>query len=414
MPAVDACRPLLMLLVTLCHSAMFAQAAVQNDTWYRVTPLNYSGMLANFNTGDIPGDCYFGIYELTFPFWCDVNPGINGCANQPILSIPGYNVYESHVVEHDTRLGAYSSCNPNRDTGVFACSTGLAVPSITGTLCWYDVPEWVDSFGSLCNRSACSCAAVAEQAVGAEQASTGNTVRMTPLDGDPRCFTLGVLNSTAVAAPYDEHTGVSDGACCGLLSEVSKSPSFTGFAFGSYNTATRTCRIGKTAKVVEATPDDTTFVATSGGLNGSGHYYMETSMMLADRLDGTWYSTRAEGECQPGQAVGDGCWWRDHGVGRRINATCLSNNLVLALYAGHPACWDEQCAGGVESPLVGGVLQPLFNITSECSVRCLLETALGLNGSHTVGPGLDSDSICKGFYTSFHHSDPALFGCPDV
>ena len=39
------------------------------------------------------------------------------CQNEPILQIPGFNVYTRTTVEADARLGDYSECNPDPDTG---------------------------------------------------------------------------------------------------------------------------------------------------------------------------------------------------------------------------------------------------------------------------------------------------------
>ena len=42
------------------------------------------------------------------------------CANVPILSIPNFNLYQQFILEVDSRMGQYSECNPNPQTGVFA------------------------------------------------------------------------------------------------------------------------------------------------------------------------------------------------------------------------------------------------------------------------------------------------------
>lgn len=58
------------------------------------------------------------------------------CSNVPILSIPDFNVYQQSIIEVDTRFGEYNECNPDPDTGVFACTTrgghsGLSPPACT-------------------------------------------------------------------------------------------------------------------------------------------------------------------------------------------------------------------------------------------------------------------------------------------
>jgi hypothetical protein len=75
------------------------------------------------NTGDAAGDVFFGLYELGIPVLCSdaQMKKMVTCANVPILSIPGFNVYQQFVLEVDTRFGEYNECNPDPDTGVFAC-----------------------------------------------------------------------------------------------------------------------------------------------------------------------------------------------------------------------------------------------------------------------------------------------------
>lgn len=75
------------------------------------------------------------------------------------------------------------------------------------------------------------------------------------------------------------------------------------------------------------------------------HWHKESAMWtqierLEAILNGTWFSTRSEGECKPGQLPGDGsCFWAFGGVNRRVNATCVNDRLKRAIMAHHPACF---------------------------------------------------------------------------
>ena len=65
----------------------------------------------------------------------------------------------------DSRLGQYNLCNPNPNTGIFACEPMRS----SEAKCWYDNPEFVKTFGSVCDRKSCECAAVSELSVGSEK-----------------------------------------------------------------------------------------------------------------------------------------------------------------------------------------------------------------------------------------------------
>ena len=115
----DLLRSLLLLL--LLGAASSTAPATVNLTVFRITPRNYTG-LTNFDSGSSAGDAFFGLYELSAPLVCAGAGSKSGggnllCQNEPILQIPGFNVYTRTTVEADARLGDYSECNPDPDTG---------------------------------------------------------------------------------------------------------------------------------------------------------------------------------------------------------------------------------------------------------------------------------------------------------
>lgn len=103
----------------------------------------------------------------------------------------------------------------------------------------------------------------------------------------------------------------------------------------------------------------------------SARWHNQTAMWrqieeLSNTLDGIWFSTRAAGQCREGQRLGSGeCWWRFHGVNRRINATCLNYRLQNAIVAHNPGCW--------------GKLPPALarNASSIPWIRCMLASLTG-------------------------------------
>ena len=149
-------------------------AAVENLTVYRITPQNYTGVL-NMNTGDAAGDAFFGLYELAIPVLCADSrmDKMITCANVPILSIPGFNLYQQFVLEVDTRFGEYNECNPNPNSGIFACEAGHGHSSHSRPApCWYTNPAWASEFDGVCDKGNCTCEVITSQAVGRELIAT--------------------------------------------------------------------------------------------------------------------------------------------------------------------------------------------------------------------------------------------------
>eukprot|EP00462_Mataza_sp_D1_P006390 CAMPEP_0175124088 /NCGR_PEP_ID=MMETSP0087-20121206/2590_1 /TAXON_ID=136419 /ORGANISM="Unknown Unknown, Strain D1" /LENGTH=307 /DNA_ID=CAMNT_0016405823 /DNA_START=30 /DNA_END=957 /DNA_ORIENTATION=+ len=172
-------------------------SASVNMTVYRVTPRNYTG-LTNLDTGDAAGDAFFGLYEMSAPVICE-GPGADQnllCRNEPILQIPGFNVYTSSVIEIDPRFGDYSECNPNPNTGVFNCTH-------FSKRCWYKNPQFVKDFGSLCSKNECNCDVVEKQSVGREFPKFGSqTPPGTPAVCADDFFVFEFFKFRSIGKPY--------------------------------------------------------------------------------------------------------------------------------------------------------------------------------------------------------------------
>jgi hypothetical protein len=85
-----------------------ARANATSVTLYRITPRNYTG-ITNLDTGDAAGDAFFGLYEMSAPVVCNGTSQRGAstllCTNEPLLQIPGFNVYIRVDVEVDDRFG---------------------------------------------------------------------------------------------------------------------------------------------------------------------------------------------------------------------------------------------------------------------------------------------------------------------
>jgi hypothetical protein len=124
---------------------------------------------------------------------------------------------------------------------------------------------------------------------------------------------------------------------------------------------------------------------------------------IAIKLNGSWYSTRSEGECTGSQVVGVDCWWREVEVQRTINATCLGSSLKSAIVSNYPECFHA-CP------------QPK-NATSDCWIQCLLQSVNGggpvsaLKRSKPPTP-MTRDTIVSAFTAPF--LPVAQGGCPEL
>ena len=107
-------------------------AGSTNLTLYRITPLTMPGV-ANMDTADAAGDVAFGLSQLLLPFICS-NPMMEHtfvwCQNRKWLTNSSdasrLMVYRRFTVEARLPLGIYSRCNPDPNTGVFACCSSAA------------------------------------------------------------------------------------------------------------------------------------------------------------------------------------------------------------------------------------------------------------------------------------------------
>ena len=312
------------------------------------------------------------------------------CANVPILSIPNFNVYQQSVLEIDTRFGEYNLCNPDEQTGRFVCLTpgevegdsvagcpgvrvvkghcfpGQPVQTSTATVeeccalakqkgfidqiwnhypnntctildartmgqnnqpipcdgmlgympsqnqsqtnCWYDNPQWVTDFGDECSRQNCTCEVISKKAVGreflAETMGGGGSF-------SPKCM-----------AAIDDKCGIfknkNETHACEVCVEVAAQKLM------HEHTCTPQA-LGMAIMMICQPP-----VPGGGGgssLPASQMLIVDKVMPLAQRLNGTWYSTEAEGQCvgesRPGD--GSGCFWRLLENSRVVNASCVNS-----------------------------------------------------------------------------------------
>jgi hypothetical protein len=361
-------------------------------TTYRITPRNYTG-LTNLDSGDAPGDVFFGLYELAIPEFCkgSQTSHLPQCQNIPILSIPNFNVYEQFTVEYDTRFGHYNECNPDPDTGIFRC-----VPqqhSRTPT-CWYDNPQWKIDFADDCSMSQCTCETVDHKSVGMEPLPFGG--HMPPPNWPSQCAgkysSLGQV-ALNVSKPSRITVQKDVGACCTACTDF-KFGFFSCRAYTFYE-ETGECQLFVNPKGTKAASSAQSGY-NAGGSGGSSLFTLISN--FAAEMNGTWFSTQAPGECQEGQTVGVDCFWKMVEMKRNVNATCVNGNVVEKVIARNSTCWDG-CGADAQ------------NMTSSCWINCLFNV---LSGNDQTNPPMSREEVLAPFEASFATDDPSQGGCPTI
>ena len=397
----------------LAGAAAAAPTMTKNITVYRITPRNYTG-LTNFDTGDAAGDAFFGIYELQAPLVCSGDPHAADynllCRNEPILQIPGFNVYTRTILETDARLGDYSQCNPDPQSGIFTC--GHFHRHYGPAECWFNStsnPEWATNFASVCDRATCLCDAVEKLAVGYQD--LGSTFGGAfPADWPQQCldnfyaidgYIFGGKNK-----PTKTLANTDEGACCSACANEKRSI-ISGCGGYTWSSADQTCQLfSRWARPSVPAPlhNHSSAVVRSGmNLEGTPYHSVlgSSTEQIAALLNGSWYSTREEGECPAGSGgpTGDGkCWWREVAQTSNVNASCVNGNLIRVIKAAQPNCW-EACGADAD------------NLTSKCFIKCLFNAVAG---NKTKGwPPMTAEVLVNAFEKSFD-SDDKEFGCPQV
>ena len=371
-------------------------APTVNLTLYRITPRNYTG-LRNFDTGSAAGDAFFGLYELSAPIECDGKNSRSNllCQNEPILQIPGFNVYTRTIVEADARFGDYSECNPDPDTGVFACGHF----HFHHRACWFndtENPQWKQEFADFCDPNVCSCDAVEKESVGHEALGDARSLQRLP----QQCLDDFYAVEDYVFAGKPTHTldGVDEGACCHACASTPRTI-ISGCGGYTYHELNRTCEMFS----VFSRPTHPAPAHSRSGYNLKGTPYWSPlgsgPSQLAVLLNGSWYSTRAEGECKKGQSPGSGdCWWRTIQQTSNVNASCVNGNLLKTAQKARPECW-EACGPDAQ------------NMSRVCFIKCVFETLVGNKTSKI--PPMKKETLVNVFESSFDSDNPE-FGCPQV
>jgi len=392
-----------MLLVILAAVAAVVMASpTSNFTVYRITPRNYTG-LVNLDTGDAAGDAFFGLYEKSAPVVCrdSATAGHNLlCSNEPILQIPGFNVYTATLIEADDRFGDYAECNPDGGTGVFAC--GHHHYDRGPHQCWFNSsanPQWRTQFADFCNVSQCSCDAVETLSVGREFPKFGSSVPAgTPAQCAANYYVLPSMGVRNGLKPWRRFKAPALADCCSACTAHNEKKDYS---CGLYSYRDNHCELFQHASFNDLTPEKGSDSGYFSGL-GLAAFVQRAAGELSNLLNGTWFSTQAAGMCAEGDVPrGNGnCWWRVIEQTRNVNASCVNDNMIDTVVSLRPDCFGK-CPHPQQQD-------------SDCWIGCLFETLSGNTSAVPVIPPIAPQVIMRAFEKSFESSDPATGGCPEV
>lgn len=301
-----------------------------------------------------------------------------------------------------------------------------------GRDCWYDDPRYKTAFAQFCDKTQCSCPAIQTMAMGREQRAMCHDGRRRlqqpspppppPPHGfwnctaaleavcpwqqfrnDPAgCASCATDNTNVLEAAGCDQAAIAAGCggnyeqCFSVLDSLCSAE-----ALAAPTSCEACAHSPANTKALEAANCTQFFI----DYECNGHHRHENIWEsyiseLGCHLNGTWYSTREEGECKPGAtpASDPNCFWKVKQEGRTVNASCVDGNVIAVVEKVRPDCF-KACP------------QPT-NQTSSCYLRCFFNTMVG-NASAKL-EAMPAADILRPFTNSFSSSDPATGGCPSV
>ena len=343
-------------------------------------------------------------------------------------------VYTQFVVESDDRFGDYNACNPNNQTGVFECQTwenGTGIPKQCAA--GYDIEHQDCLNGTLLSNVHINAPPDSKKALGMCCDSCSN---------NPKCG-----GWTLMPSPSSSSSSLSSSSVCNVLkndkhlrewnnaqvdgvgcksawvdpdafacwyADPQLNISFTDVCDRTKCSCTAITKqsVGREQEAMCWHPDPTstslsstlsstsTLTLTSAAAAASGGPPKESRWIdyisgLGCIMNGTWYSTRKEGECA-GNVIDDTCWWRLAEQHRTVNASCVDDRVIGAVEAKRPECW-KHC------PFPQ-------NRTTACYLDCLFQTLIG-NATIGIHP-MSRKEIVAPFEKAFLPVEQG--GCPEA
>ena len=231
--------------------------------------------------------------------------------------------------------------------------------------CWYTDPTMNASFSAYCSHDSCSCEAIEKMAMGREEGAMchegghGRRQLEESAGGADSAYWKCSESVDSVCGNY-RHDPVGCEACASAhaasLKQAGCTSEFIGHAcsadFGRCEDALDKvcaeavassnsqecvqCAAEHSKALMDANCTSMYLEYACGGSHHHDNPWEEYISELGCLLNGTWFSTRAEGECQKGQSPEtDDCWWAVGKVGRTVNQTCVDGNVRNATQRAH-------------------------------------------------------------------------------
>lgn len=309
-------------------------------------------------------------------------------------------VYTEFVVETDKRFGEYNACNPDNKTGIFHCETYDSG----------DIPETCASGFEIYHED-CLNGTLLRSFPAAKTLYEAEASCCAACSAEANCggwnLMPGPSNWTCQVLANDRHLRDWNNAASTVgckAAAVDPSAYACWYTDPEYNSSFAS-ECDRTQCTCDAVDKDSVGRERHAmcwnrmqSTMGVGWHHSKWFTFIGDlacKLDGTWYSTQANGECK-GSVVDDKCWWRLAETHRTVNSTCVDDHVISSVRRRNPGCW-QAC------PHPG-------NRTTACYLDCLFTTILG-NSSRGVMP-MKREQVVDPFVAAFRPE--AEGGCPDV
>jgi len=338
-------------------------------------------------------------------------------------------VYVKHEVEV-AAWGPYQPCNinPDRPNDPFTCEgarTQVSVPAHDLEMCekcprtynhagWYPLSQMAKGWSPPPKALGGACLALANQTCGAV-ATAGHR---------GQCETC--INT------YRKTLFNETGSCAGSALKAEWCPAFVPVTKACEIAANKSCgsaqhRMANRAACTTCVEAHATELYAAGcPTDGKPLYnysielceeapkrpdpYAANIMLMAKVAGGSWFSTPTQGKCasttEPFNGAGGkpNCTWKDMGIGKIANFTCINSGLNRAVRAKNMTCFD-QCPDGNQVYPVSA---------SDCWLDCFYRIVSGGTNGQFGKPLITQEELVTAWSLGFESTDPEKGGCPSL
>ena len=388
---------------------------------YRMTPRNLTDLL-NKDTGDASGDVAFTLMELAMPMKCRHEPTNSDCKSTHGWLMDSDLVYAEHRIEAAV-WGPYQACNirPGHPNEPFSCDGARTQSTMKDLeMCesckrtsdhagWYPLSQMAKGWTPATPPSK-QCVQLAEQECGAFAA-------------------VGKRGECELCVNNHQNLSNKTGGCDAAALKLDWCP--------PYIPPNKTCEIEATKlcgsyehRVEERDACEACAKANAAELYAAGcpsdfkplyNYslqicekptkpvdpYAANIMLMSKVAGGIWLSTPTKTKCADNAAPfadQGNCTWKDLGLQKIKNFTCINSGLNRAVMSKNASCWSR-CPDGKQVYPVAA---------SDCWLDCYYQVVSGGTQGQDGLPTITQQEMVDAWSLGFKTTDPAKGGCPSL